>query len=58
MALFAGCALILRWGTVCAAFAGLTAFAALPAFENLAVELRATVQRDRDQVAAEEPDHG
>jgi hypothetical protein len=32
--------------------------AALPAFENLAVELRATVQRDREQVAAEEPDHG
>jgi len=31
--------------------------AALPAFENLAVELRATVQRDRDQVAAQEPDH-
>jgi DNA-binding MarR family transcriptional regulator len=32
--------------------------AALPAFENLAVELRATVQRDRDQVTAEEPSHG
>jgi DNA-binding MarR family transcriptional regulator len=32
--------------------------AALPAFENLAVELRATVQRDRDQVAVEEPGRG
>ena len=32
--------------------------AALPAFENLAVELRATVQRDRHQVTAEEPDRG
>src|ERR1700735_2649866 len=32
--------------------------AALPAFENLAVELRAAVQRARDQVAAEEPGPG